>query len=201
MGSVNKVILIGNLGADPELRRTASGYSVCNLRIATTDRYRDRDDNPQEKTEWHRVVVWGRQAEHCKEYLRKGRQVYVEGSLETHSWEDRDGNKRYTTEVRARQVVFLGSRDTGGEGYTGPSQAPPQQGGRWSEGQGDGYRRPGGGSPGGYPPGPGSPPPGEAGKAIPQEVQPDPNASPEPSSGDGYFKESPEGISEDDLPF
>jgi len=120
MGSINKVILIGHLGADPEVRYTAGGSAVANLRIATTERFKDRDGNQQEKTEWHRVVVWGQQAEHCGQYLTKGRQVYIEGSIETREWTDKEGTKRYTTEIKARSVVFLGSGD--GQSRSKPSQ-------------------------------------------------------------------------------
>ncbi len=108
---VNKVILIGNLGQDPELRYTGSGTAVCNMRLATNENYKDRDGNLVEKTEWHNVVAWDRLAEICNEYLRKGSQVYFEGSLQTRSWEDRDGNTRYTTEVKAREMRFLDQRD------------------------------------------------------------------------------------------
>lgn len=114
---VNKVILIGNLGQDPELRYTGSGTAVCNLRIATNESYKDREGNLVDKTEWHNVVAWDRLAEICNEYLQKGSQVYFEGSLQTRSWEDRDGNTRYTTEVKAREMMFLdGNRDGGGAG-------------------------------------------------------------------------------------
>lgn len=109
MASMNKVILIGNLGADPEKRVTGGGQSVANFNVATTDRWTDKDGQRQERTEWHRIVVWGPQADNCAQYLAKGRQVYVEGSLRTRQWEDRDGNKRYTTEVVAQRVLFLGS--------------------------------------------------------------------------------------------
>lgn len=108
MASVNKIILIGNLGADPEKRYTGSGQAVCNLRMATTDRWTDKQGNKQERTEWHRVVVYGPQAENCEKYLSKGRQVYVEGSIRTRQWEDQQGNTRYTTEVIAQRVQFLG---------------------------------------------------------------------------------------------
>jgi single-strand DNA-binding protein len=120
MAGVNKVILIGNLGADPELRYTGNNQAVTELRIATSRRWRDRDGNNQEDTQWHRVVVWGRQAEQCKEYLSKGRQVYVEGRLQTRQWEDRDGNKRYTTEVVAQAIQFLGGRGGGGSNFDAP---------------------------------------------------------------------------------
>lgn len=120
MASVNKVILIGNLGADPELRYTSGGQAVADLRVATSRRWQGKDGSQQEDTQWHRVVVWGKTAEQCKEYLSKGRQAYIEGRLQTRSWEDRDGNKRYTTEVVAQQVLFLGGR-----GGSGASSEPP----------------------------------------------------------------------------
>lgn len=112
--SVNKVILIGNLGADPETRTTPSGTQVANLRLATTERRKDRDGNWTDHTEWHRVVCFGKTAENVSRFLRKGRQIYVEGRLRTNKWQDRDGNDRWTTEVIADQVRFLGSRDGGG---------------------------------------------------------------------------------------
>jgi len=111
MASVNKVILVGNLGRDPEVRYTSGGTAVANFTMATTDRWNDQSSGEKkERTEWHRVVVWGKQAEIAGEYLRKGRQVYVEGSLQTREWTDRDGNKRYTTEVRAQRFQMLGAR-------------------------------------------------------------------------------------------
>ena len=111
MGSVNKAILVGNLGRDVELRYTPGGAALANLSVATTEVWNDRSGQRQEKTEWHRVVVWGKQAETLQEYLLKGRQIYVEGRLQTRKWDDRDGNTRYTTEVRADRVVLLGRRD------------------------------------------------------------------------------------------
>lgn len=115
MGSVNKVILVGNLGRDAELRYTPSGTAVANLRIATTETWTDRNSGQrQEHTEWHSVDLWDKQAETLQEYLRKGRQIYVEGSLRTRQWDDRDGNKRYATNVRANRVVLLGRGDGGG---------------------------------------------------------------------------------------
>ncbi len=111
---INKVILVGNLGADPELRYTGSGTAVCNFSVATTESYKDRDGNQVENTEWHRVVAWARLAEICGEYLSKGRQVYIEGQLQTRQWEDKDGNTKYTTEIKAREMQMLGSRDGGG---------------------------------------------------------------------------------------
>ncbi len=125
MAGVNKVILIGNLGADPELRYTSGGSAVADLRLATTRKYTGKDGATQEDTQWHRVVVWGKQAEHCKEYLSKGRQCYVEGRLQTRQWEDRDGNKRYTTEVVAEIVQFLGGGGRGGGAGVGGEPPPP----------------------------------------------------------------------------
>ena len=109
-GSLNKATLIGYLGADPEVRYTPSGTAVCNFSMATSESWKDKDDQRQERTEWHRIVVWRKLAEICGEYLSKGKQVYVEGRLQTRKWEDRDGVARYTTEVVAREVLFLGSR-------------------------------------------------------------------------------------------
>ena len=113
MGSVNKVILVGNLGADPELKHTPSNRALCNLRIATTEVFKDKSGQRQEKTEWHRVTVWGDQAENCSKYLSKGRSVYIEGRLQTRSY-DKDGQKHYATDVVADRVVFLGSGGGGG---------------------------------------------------------------------------------------
>lgn len=108
MASVNKVMLIGNLGADPEKRFLGSGQAVCNFRIATTEHWKDKQGNKQERTEWHRIVVYGPQAEACEKYLAKGRQVYVEGSVRNRQWEDQQGQKRYITEIIAQRVQFLG---------------------------------------------------------------------------------------------
>jgi len=118
MGSVNKVILVGNLGADPELKHTPSNRALCNLRIATTEVFKDKGGQRQEKTEWHRVTVWGDQAENCSKYLSKGRSVYIEGRLQTRSY-DKDGQKHYSTDVVADRVVFLGSGGGGAEGGGG----------------------------------------------------------------------------------
>ena len=108
MGSVNKVILVGNLGRDAELRYTPGGAAVATLNLATTEVWNDRNNQRQEKTEWHRVVLWGKQAESLQEYLTKGKQIYVEGRLQTRQWDDKDGNKRYTTEIRGDKIVLLG---------------------------------------------------------------------------------------------
>ncbi len=113
---LNKVMLIGNLGRDPEIRTTPSGQPVANFTLATNRRWTDRDGNRQEQTEWHRVVCWGKQAEIAGQYLRKGKQVYVEGRLQTRSWEDRtSGEKRYATEIVCENFQMLGSRG-GGDG-------------------------------------------------------------------------------------
>jgi single-strand DNA-binding protein len=122
MASLNKVILIGNLGKDPETRYTSTGSPVTNFSIATTEKWTSKDGNKEEKTEWHRVVTFGKQAEICSEYLSKGRQVYVEGRLQTRSWDDKDGNKRYTTEIVAHQVLMLGKRDD----YASPDRQSQQ---------------------------------------------------------------------------
>ena len=113
MSGVNKVILVGNLGANPELRYTQGQQAVANLRIATTEKWTDKNGQKQEATEWHRVVVWGRQAEIAGQYLTKGRQVFIEGSIRTRQWQDQQGQTRYTTEIVARNIQMLGSR--GGE--------------------------------------------------------------------------------------
>jgi single-strand DNA-binding protein len=116
MASVNKVILIGNLGRDPEIRYLPSGDAVANLRIATTDKFKDKSGEQQEVTEWHSVAFFGKQAEICGQYLKKGSQIYVEGSLRTRKWQDKDGNDRYTTEIRGDRMQMLGSRGGGGGG-------------------------------------------------------------------------------------
>ena len=118
-GSVNKVILVGNLGADPDVKTTASGNTVATLSIATSERFKDRDGNAQERTEWHRVVVWGKTAELAAKYLQKGRKVYVEGRIQTRSWDD-NGTKRYATEVVADQVTFLDSGEDRGQSQDRP---------------------------------------------------------------------------------
>jgi single-strand DNA-binding protein len=120
MASVNKVILIGNLGRDPEVKYTQGGTAVANLSLATNEVWTDKSGQKQERTEWHRVVVWGKQAQVLSEHLGKGKQIYVEGSLQTRSWDDREGNKRYTTEIRATRVLMLGRA----EGSKMPSEAP-----------------------------------------------------------------------------
>ncbi len=111
--SVNKVILLGRLGQDPELKYTPGGSPVCNFSLATTESWTDKAGAKQEKTEWHRVVVWGKLAELCNQYLAKGRQAFLEGRLQTRSWDDKDGHKRYTTEILASTVQFIGGASAG----------------------------------------------------------------------------------------
>jgi single-strand DNA-binding protein len=132
MASVNKVILLGNLGADPELKYTPSGRPVCNLRLATNEVFKDAQGQRQERTEWHRVTVWGNQAENCGKYLKKGGSVYLEGRLQTRQWDDKDGQKRYSTDIVADRVQFLSaggsgsSRTWGDEGTEGPGMEAPE---------------------------------------------------------------------------
>jgi single-strand DNA-binding protein len=121
MGSVNKAILIGNLGKDAELRYTSGGSPVVSVRIATTERYTDREGQKKEDTQWHDVVIWGKTAESIHEYLVKGKQIYVEGRLQTRKWTDKEGKDRYNTEVRADRVVLLGGGG-GGEGRPRPQR-------------------------------------------------------------------------------
>ncbi|MBN1957409.1 MAG: single-stranded DNA-binding protein [Desulfuromonadales bacterium] len=126
--SVNKVILVGNLGKDPELRYTPSGTAVATFSLATTERYKDRDGNRQEKTEWHNIVAWRQLAEICGKFLHKGKQVYIEGKIQTRSYDDRDGNKRYITEIVVDQMQMLGSRDDSQGGGYGSGQSYNQGG-------------------------------------------------------------------------
>lgn len=138
--SVNKVLLIGRLGNNPETRFTNTGTAVANFNLATSENWNDKNGQKQERTEWHRVVVWGKLAELCQKYLSKGRQCFVEGRLQTRSWDDKDGNKRYTTEIVATTVQFLGgpnaqaqsgAGDHAGMGDMGMNEAP-QSGGESS---------------------------------------------------------------------
>ena len=125
MASVNKVILVGNVGRDPELRYTQGGQPVASFSIATNERFKDKEGNWKDRTEWHRIVAWARLAEICGEYLRKGSQVYVEGRIQTRDWEDKEGNKRQTTEVVALTMQMLGRRggDSAGGSFTDDNQA------------------------------------------------------------------------------
>jgi len=108
--SVNKVIILGRLGQDPELKYTPGGMAVCNFTVATSESWADKAGQKQEKTEWHRIVVWGKLAELCNQYLTKGRQAFIEGSIQTRSWDDKSGQKRYTTEINAKTVQFIGGQ-------------------------------------------------------------------------------------------
>ena len=146
---VNKVILVGNLGKDPEVRFTPSGKAVCKFPVATSERWTDQQGQKQERTEWHNVVVWGKQAESCGQYLSKGRQVFVEGSIHTRSYDDREGNKRYITEITAREVRFLGGRGDASAGRGGGDGSAEKVGGGNG---GGGFSAPGGEDPGDRPP-------------------------------------------------
>lgn len=128
-GSVNKVIIVGNLGKDPELRRTPGGAAVTDFSVATTDRFKGKDGNRQESTEWHNIVVWNRQAENACQYLKKGSSVYIEGSLRTRSWDDQNGQKRYRTEIIAQTIQFLDKTGgaQGGGGFNDSFGEPPMQ--------------------------------------------------------------------------
>ncbi|MCB9679240.1 MAG: single-stranded DNA-binding protein [Alphaproteobacteria bacterium] len=146
--TVNKVILVGNLGADPETRTAQNGTMIANLRLATSERRKDRDGNWSDHTEWHRVVCFGRTAENVARFCRKGKQIYVEGRIQTSKWQDKDGNDRWSTEVIAHEIRFLGSReggDGGGGGYSGGGGG----GGGYSGGGGGGGGYSGGGGGGG----------------------------------------------------
>ena len=123
MSSLNKVMLIGRLGQDPEVRYTQSNTAVATLSVATSERFKDSNGEYQERTEWHRVVAWGRLAEICQQYLHKGSQVYIEGTLQTNQWEDKQGQKRYTTEIKAFQMTMLDSKGSGGGPNSGNAPA------------------------------------------------------------------------------
>ncbi|MGI9431476.1 MAG: single-stranded DNA-binding protein [Myxococcota bacterium] len=147
MAGVNKAILVGNLGRDPELRYTANGQPVCTFSLATTENWMSREGKREERTEWHRIVVWGKAAENCANYLAKGRQVYLEGRIQTNEWEDKEGQKRKTTEINAQTVQFLGNRGGGGGGGQGGGGGDHGGGNQGGGGFGDS--------------GGGAPPPGE----------------------------------------
>lgn len=142
---VNKVILVGNLGADPELRSTQSGQSVCSLRLATSEKYKDKEGAMQERVEWHRVVVWGPQADNVNKFCKKGKQLFIEGRIQTRKWQDKEGKDQYTTEIVADNVKFL----SGGGHAAEDGESAGASGG----GGGGGYNRggaSGGASGGGY---------------------------------------------------
>lgn len=129
--TMNKVLLLGRLGQDVELKHTPSGKSVANFSLATSESYKDQSGQKQDKTEWHKIVVWGKVAELCNQYLSKGSQVLVEGKLQTRSWEDKDGNKRYTTEINATNVQFLGAKGTAQN--DAPAQHEPEANNAYAE--------------------------------------------------------------------
>ncbi|OYT89114.1 MAG: single-stranded DNA-binding protein [Burkholderiales bacterium PBB6] len=186
MASINKVIIIGNLGRDPEVRYTPSGAAVCNLRIATTRNWKNRDSGErQEETEWHSVVLYDRQAEVAGEYLKKGRPVYIEGRLKTRKWQDKEGQDRYTTEIVADSMQLLGGRDGGdGGGMGGGGMGGGMDDDRASMGGGGGGGNGGGG---GY-----SRPPARP-AAAPRAPAPAPRPAPKSSTG---FDDM-----DDDIPF
>lgn len=126
MSSLNKAMIIGRLGQDPDVRYTQSNTAVANLSVATSERYKDKQGEWKENTEWHRVVAWGRLAEICQEYLKKGSQVYIEGPIQTRQWEDKEGQTRYTTEIKALTLTMLDSKGSGGGGEA-PSKADNAQ--------------------------------------------------------------------------
>ncbi|MHA8045401.1 single-stranded DNA-binding protein [Roseomonas mucosa] len=176
-GSVNKVILVGNLGRDPEVRNFQNGGKVVNLRIATSENYKDREGNRQERTEWHSVAIFNeRLGEVAEKYLRKGSTVYIEGKLETRKWQDKDGQDRYTTEIVLRnfggELTMIGGRASGGEG-----------------GEGGGYSGGGGGGFGGGPRAGGGDRGGAAGGRSPSR------------GGGGGCWDAPKGDLDDDIPF
>jgi len=125
MASVNKVILVGNLGADPEVRYAPSGTAVANFSLATTDQWTNKEGGKEEKTEWHKIVAFGRLGEICGEYLHKGKQVYIEGRLQTKAWEDKEGIKRYTTEIIANTMQMLGPSRKEGNSADRKNERPP----------------------------------------------------------------------------
>ena len=127
MSGVNKVILVGNLGADPTLRYTPSGTAVANFNVATTEKFTNKSGEKESRTEWHRVVAWARLAEICNEYLKKGKQVYVEGRLQTRSWEDQQGQKKYMTEIVANNMVMLGRAGDAPMDVAPAQDSPPEE--------------------------------------------------------------------------
>jgi single-strand DNA-binding protein len=124
MASVNKAIIIGNLGKDPELKYTPQGKTVCNFSVATSESWKDASGQKQEKTEWHNILCWGKTAELAGQYLKKGRSCYIEGKIQTRSWDDKDGQKRYKTEIEAQNITFLGGdKSSGSDSHSEPAQS------------------------------------------------------------------------------
>ncbi|MCK4738953.1 MAG: single-stranded DNA-binding protein [Deltaproteobacteria bacterium] len=130
MAGINKAILVGNLGGDPEMRYTPSGLAVANFTIATTESWKDKEGGKQDKTEWHRIVAFGKLGEICGEYLHKGKQVYIEGRIQTRQWEDKSGGKRSTTEIVANQMQMLGAKGDRGSSPSGGSSSSGGSGGQ-----------------------------------------------------------------------
>jgi single-strand DNA-binding protein len=198
---LNRVMLLGNLGADPELRFTQGGQAVLNMRLATTESYLDKNKVRQERTDWHNVVVWGKRGEALAKILGKGSSLFIEGSIRTSSYDDREGNKRYKTEIIANNVLLTGGRRGGGAGddagapaYEGGEYGGPPAGGGgggYQRGGGGGYQQRGGG--GGYQQG-GAPRARPAGPAAPA-------APAEPPAADDYAGDYGGGGTDDDIPF
>jgi single-strand DNA-binding protein len=140
--SVNKVILVGNLGKDPDLRYTTSGTAVANFSLATTERFKDRSGEFQKRTEWHNIVAWGGLAEICGKYLKKGKQIYIEGRIQNRSYDDRDGNKRYVTEIVAEQMQMLGRAGEEGDYQRGGEPSPHEEAPRNGKSPLDNYSEP-----------------------------------------------------------
>lgn len=139
MGSLNKVQLIGNVGNDPEVRYTKSGKAVTSFSLATSEKFKDKDGNKDESTEWHRIVIWGKLAEIAGEYLSKGKQIYVEGKNQTREWDDKDGNKKQTTEVVCHVMTMLGKTQGGGQASSSSSGPPASSEGNQSSGGSDDF--------------------------------------------------------------
>jgi single-strand DNA-binding protein len=189
---LNRVMLLGNLGAEPELRFTQGGQAVLNLRLATTESYLDKDKVRRERTDWHSVVVWGKRGEALAKILNKGSSIFIEGSLRTSSYDDRDGNKRYKTEVIANNVILAGR----GGGRGGGGEDPGGDfGGGGGGGGGGGYQPRGGGGGGGYQPR------GGGGGAGGGGAGPRPAPKPEPAPADDFDGGGYGGGSDDDIPF
>lgn len=180
--SVNKVILVGRLGQNPEVRYTAAGAPVATFSLATSENWMDKSGQKQERTEWHRIVVWGKMAETCNQYLSKGRQVYIEGRLQTRQWQDKEGQTKYTTEVQAQTVQFLGSNAGGEQRPSREFGEQPQMGANHPAGASSNQ-----GNQGGY---------NGGGNEAPYPQQNQPSQPPSPSSNP--FVPS---FTEDDIPF
>ncbi|MDA8402500.1 MAG: single-stranded DNA-binding protein [Deltaproteobacteria bacterium] len=146
MGSLNKVLLIGNLGKDPELRYTPDGLAILKFSIATSEYFNDKSGNKSEKTTWHNIVAFGKMGQTLANYLNKGKQVFVEGRINNRSYDDKDGNKKYISEIVATNIVLLGAKGGGGGGAAGENEYAQNNAGYGAEGGGQGYSGPDGGS-------------------------------------------------------